>query len=91
MLLDALAWAARGFAVFPLKPRTKIPLGAFVSHGFKDASRDPEIIRKWWCQCRSANIGIATGSGFFVLDLDGIGAETWFVNSCGWHGGHLRP
>ena len=86
MLLDALAWAARGFVVFPLMPRTKIPLGALVPHGFKDATRDPETIRNWWREYRAANIGVATGSGFFVLDLDGPDAEAWFLNSCGLHG-----
>jgi Bifunctional DNA primase/polymerase, N-terminal/Primase C terminal 1 (PriCT-1) len=41
-------------------------------HGLKDASRDPEQIRKWWSTWPDANVGVATGedSGIFVLDVD---------------------
>jgi Bifunctional DNA primase/polymerase, N-terminal len=86
MINNALAWVDRGFAVFPLKPSDKIPLGALVPHGVKDASRDRVVIRDWWRRVPRANIGVATGAGFFVLDLDGPGAVQWFTNSCGRHG-----
>jgi hypothetical protein len=69
-LRAALAYAERfGFAVFPCKPRGKTPL---TEHGFKDASKDPAQIRKWWGRWPDANIGIATGaiSGVVVLDID---------------------
>jgi hypothetical protein len=41
-------------------------------HGFKDASTDPERIKKWWGQWPEANLAIATGapSGLLVLDFD---------------------
>jgi hypothetical protein len=66
----ALAYAERfGWRVHPLKPGAKTPI---TSHGFKDASTDPEQIRAWWTEHPDANIGIATGkdSGISVLDVD---------------------
>ena len=49
-------------------------------HGWKDASLDPEQIKKWWKRWPSANIGIACGpSGIVVIDIDVEkgGEETW--------------
>jgi len=68
-LLDAaLAYAARGWPVFPCKPRGKEPL---TPHGFKDATTDEVVIRDWWSRWPDANIGIPTGaSTFVVLDVD---------------------
>ena len=87
MIAAALKWAARGFSVFPLKPRGKVPLGSLVPHGLKEATRDPAVIRDWWRREPKANIGIVTGAGSFVLDLDDAGAVSWFTNACGRHGG----
>jgi hypothetical protein len=39
-------------------------------HGFHDASRDEAQIRLWWQRWPSANIGIRTGDGNLVLDVD---------------------
>ena len=41
-------------------------------HGVKDASRDPDQIRRWWQSWPDANVGIATGavSGILVVDID---------------------
>ena len=65
----ALRYAARGWPVFPLAPRSKIPLRG--SRGFKDATTDTEVITKWWREHPTANIGIATGpSSFVALDID---------------------
>jgi hypothetical protein len=69
-LLDAaLAYAARGWSVFPLMAKTKRPL---TLNGFKDASTDPAQIQTWWTHYPDANIGVATGarSGISVLDVD---------------------
>jgi Bifunctional DNA primase/polymerase, N-terminal len=46
-------------------------------HGLKDASIDPDIIRRWWTQWPDANIGIVTGavSGLLVVDIDGAEGE----------------
>lgn len=58
--------------VFPLRPRTKIPLipKEEGGRGCIDATIDEEIIRRWYAMCPAANIGIATGYQFFVLDVD---------------------
>lgn len=78
----ALAYAARGWRVFPLHtirdgactcgretcrtpakhPRTK--------HGLKEATTDESQIRSWWTRWPDANLGIATGDGLVVLDVD---------------------
>lgn len=65
----ALAYAARGWPVFPCKPGGKAPL---TEHGFKDASINPETIREMWSRSPGANIGIATGqiSRLIVIDVD---------------------
>jgi hypothetical protein len=70
MLRAALTLAARGFAVFPCRPRDKRPA---VAHGCKAATRDVVDIQQWWHAMPDANIGIATGavSNLFVLDIDG--------------------
>ncbi len=39
-------------------------------HGCKDATRDERIIREWWQARPDANIGIATGDGLVVIDVD---------------------
>lgn len=43
-----------------------------ITHGFKDASIEPQQIRTWWERWPDANIGIATGalSGLVVVDID---------------------
>ncbi|HKM04580.1 MAG TPA: VapE domain-containing protein, partial [Lachnospiraceae bacterium] len=66
----ALSYIKLGFAIFPLKPRSKIPL---TKNGFKDASKDEKQIKKWWSENPNSNIGIATGSvsdNLFVIDFD---------------------
>lgn len=73
----ALAYAARGWAVFPCERRSKRPLGRLAPHGLKEASTNPERIRAWWATDPAPNVGIATGlvSGLFVVDLDGAAGE----------------
>lgn len=63
-LADALDLAEAGWAVLPL--RGKIPLTA---HGVKDASTDPDQIRRWW-QGAELNIGARVPSHLVVLDFD---------------------
>jgi hypothetical protein len=72
----ALAHAARGFKVFPLREddfaeqNTKVlkrPLPG--SNGCLDATTDEAQIRRWWAK-GNFNIGIATGAGLCVLDYD---------------------
>jgi Bifunctional DNA primase/polymerase, N-terminal len=68
MLADALAYARRGWPVFPCRPGRKEPDTA---HGFKDATTDPERITAWWTAVPARNVAIATGGpGPDVLDVD---------------------
>lgn len=55
----------KGLRVFPCKG--KIPI---TPHGCKDASSDPAQIAAWWGNGQNHNIGIATGNGLVVLDVD---------------------
>jgi hypothetical protein len=66
----ALAYAAAGHAVFPIKPGAKKP--PLITNGLLSASKDPEQIRAWWAKWPEANIGMATGavSGVTVIDVD---------------------
>jgi hypothetical protein len=70
----AIAYATRGFAVFPCAPRGKVPV---TRHGCHDATKDLARITAWWCENPRYNIAVATGpvSKVFVLDVDGLDAE----------------
>ena len=83
LLAAALAAAARGWHVFPLRPGSKLP----ALHGIRACPRtgacadghqgweqrattDPEVIGRCWSST-PYNIGLATGpSGLVVVDLD---------------------
>lgn len=74
-LAKAAQWyAGRGWSVFPLAVRGKIPLISKDDggRGCLDATDDPERIAAWWSNQPLANIGLACGkaSGFWVLDID---------------------
>jgi hypothetical protein len=73
LLRTALALAAKNIAVFPCAPGQKTPACA---HGVKEATTDVIVIRAWWSENSSYNIGVATGSisGIFVVDVDGAEA-----------------
>jgi hypothetical protein len=67
-LARALAYAGRGWPVFPCRPGRKEP---DTPHGFKDATTDPGRITDWWTAVPGRNVAIATGSpGPDVLDVD---------------------
>lgn len=70
----ALSYTARGWPVFPLKPREKVPLipKRAGGNGCKDATTDPARIRPWWDACPQANIGLVA-EPFWVLDVDYAG------------------
>jgi putative DNA primase/helicase len=50
----------------------KHPYGSFAPNGLKNATTDPNTIRRWWRKEPRCNIGIRTGaiSGIFVVDVD---------------------
>ena len=82
----ALAYAARGWSVFPCHSPAETPGGCScrradcsspakhprVSGGLTVASVDPATIEGWWRRWPSANVAIRTGavSGLIVLDVD---------------------
>ncbi len=84
LLGDALAYAARGWYVLPLHTAIhgkctcgracgkQIGKHPRTEHGYKDASRDENMIREWFDLFPNANVGIATGarSGFFSFEYD---------------------
>jgi Bifunctional DNA primase/polymerase, N-terminal len=49
----------------------KHPLGSMVPHGLKEATTNRARVLAWWTQQPQANIGLATGHRFDVLDVDG--------------------
>ena len=71
MLDHALKYAERGWPVFALQPKNKIPLKG--SRGFKDAATNEAILTRAWDEHQDANIGMATGkiAEVWVLDIDG--------------------
>jgi len=73
LLEAALAYAARGWYVAPLKPGKKTPL---TRNGHSEATTDPEQIRAWWTRWPDANIALACKpSGLAVLDVDVAGSK----------------
>jgi hypothetical protein len=49
----------------------KHPLGSLVPHGLHDATTNRAQVLAWWTRHPQANIGLATGHRFDVLDVDG--------------------
>lgn len=63
----ALAWAARGFRVFPLPPNGTRPSAEW--KGWPEwATTDPAQIRAWW-EGTDQNIAVCT-TGMLVVDID---------------------
>jgi len=91
LLENALAYARAGLAVLPLTPGGKTPLGSLVPHGKVDATADTEVVRDWWVQCPTANIGVRVPEGMVVLDVDPRnGGASALVELSRQHGG-LTP
>jgi hypothetical protein len=66
-LTAALALAKRGFRVFPLVPDGKTPA---IKAWPEKATTDLSTLEKWFGSPRNYNIGIATGNGLTVIDID---------------------
>lgn len=64
----ALRYAELGYRVFPCAAGGKTPR---TEHGFRDATTDAAQVERWWADCPSANIGLAT-AGLLALDVDTI-------------------
>ena len=69
----AAKYIEENLRVFPLKPRNKMPVipKSMGGNGCLDATTDPVQIGKWADDMPGANIGLATGKGLWVLDIDG--------------------
>jgi hypothetical protein len=68
----AYDYAEWGWHVFPLGRRVKVPAipKAKGGTGFKQATNNSKRIEKWWERHPEHNIGLATGHGFDVIDVD---------------------
>jgi hypothetical protein len=64
----------------------KHPLGSLVPHGVKDATCNRARILAWWTRHPQANIGLATGHHFDVLDVDGPAGAQAIRELAGTHG-----
>jgi hypothetical protein len=53
----------------------KHPIGALAPHGVRDATANRARVLAWWTRHPLANIGLATGYRFDVLDIDGPAGE----------------
>ncbi len=70
---EALRYAQMGYPVFPLAPRSKIPLKRpqlGLDKGFKDATTNPHKIKRWFRAIPNANLAVALPAGTLVLDID---------------------
>lgn len=66
----ALYYAALGWSVIPVAPRSKTPLVPW--QDFQRHSPTPETIETWYARWPKANVGIVTGavSSLIVVDVD---------------------
>lgn len=63
----ALWYAEQGVPVFPCRAGQKAPA---TRNGVKDATTDTATIDAWWTRMPDANLALATGFAFDVLDID---------------------
>jgi Bifunctional DNA primase/polymerase, N-terminal len=66
----------------------KHPLGSVVPHGVKDATCNRARVLAWWTREPQANIGLATGVRFDVLDVDGPAGAQAIRELAATHGLH---
>ncbi len=74
LLAAALLYAAWGWPVFPCAPGLKRPA---TRHGLNEATTDADQITAWWTAWPHANVAVATGHRFDVIDVDPAGADWW--------------
>jgi hypothetical protein len=79
----ALDYARRGWRILPLHAITLSgvctcgsvacrSLGRHIRipNGVKDATTDQEVIRNWWQKTATTQVGVATGDGLLVIEID---------------------
>jgi hypothetical protein len=66
----------------------KHPIGALVPHGVNDATTNRARVLAWWTSHPQANIGLACGHRFDVLDVDGPAGEQAIRALAAEHGLH---
>lgn len=65
---SAMRYAQNGFKVFPLAPQSKSK--QVLKSWKEEATQDLNKIEQWWNQNPYYNIGLVTGGGLFVIDVD---------------------
>jgi hypothetical protein len=66
----------------------KHPVGSLAPHGVKDGTTNRARILAWWTRQPQANIGLATGHTFDVLDVDGPAGKQAIQDLAAEHGLH---
>ena len=69
----ALGYIDQGFSVVILGHRSKETITAHTPNGLKDATRDPEVARRWWAATPKCNLAAVLGGasdGKIVIDVD---------------------
>jgi putative DNA primase/helicase len=66
-LAEAIKLTEMGWRVFPVRPQGKVPL---VPHWPKLASKEKSQLLEWWQKWPNANVGLCTGGGLVVIDID---------------------
>lgn len=94
VLDTALSYARAGHPVFPCESSGEHAKAPLTRHGFKDASTDADLIRRWWKERPDAALGLPTGIAWDVLDVDvkhadGIAALN-LIEQFGLIDGHVR-
>lgn len=88
-LAHALAYAAMGWPVLPLRPGTKAP--ALPPPGFHLASTDPSQVREWFEAAPDYGVGIRPGpAGLVALDVDDKDGKTGSLELEALEGQHGR-
>jgi hypothetical protein len=99
----ALAYAARGVPVLPLRGKLPVIPAAHgpgdplyqrcrgqcgsQGHGVHDATTNPDQLRAWWDRWPRANVGLRTGVAFDVIDVDGKTGRRSLERLLAEHGG----